>query len=91
MKEQIEPRSATKSSNVWHSPFRKEKKKLWNFKPARERGQLAELPTKIKPISFGSKIYVWGQYRGTLEDIKDFARIKGFPMLQNGAIKYKIA
>ncbi len=90
MNDKPEPRSEFKSSRAFNSPFKREKKKAWNFRAARDRGQLAELPTKIKPISFGSKIYVWGQYRGTLEDIKDFARIKGISLLTNGAIKYKI-
>lgn len=90
MNDKPEPRSATKSSNVWHSPFKREKKRLWNFRSVRERGQLAELPTKIKPVTFGSKVYQFGIYQGTLDDIKEFAKMKGRSLLTNGAIKYKI-
>lgn len=91
MKEQYEPRSLEKSSPAFNSPFKKEKKRLWNFLPKRERGELAELPTKIKPIAFGSKIYQFGIYRGTLDEIKEFARMKSIPCLTNGAIRYKTA
>lgn len=91
MNDKPEPRSATKSSNVWHSPFKREKKRLWNFLPKAQRGQIAELPTKIKQIGFNSKIFKFGPYQGSLEDIKEFARMKGMDFVSNGAIKYKIA
>lgn len=88
--ETYEPRSAEKSSPIFNSPLKKEKKRLWNFRSVRERGQLAELPTKIKPVTFGSKVYQFGIYQGTLDDIKEFAKMKGCSLLTNGAIKYKI-
>lgn len=91
MKEQYEPRSLEKSSPIFNSPFKKEKKKTWNFLPKRQRGELAELPTKIKQIGFNSKIFQFGQYQGTLEDLKEFARMKNIPFLTCGAIKYKTA
>ncbi len=91
MNDKPEPRSNIKSSNVWNSPFRKTKKTLWNFRGARDRGQLPELPTKIKQIGFNSKIYQWGQYCGPLEDLKGFAKIKGISTLTCGAVKYRVA
>ena len=90
MKEQPEPRSDIKPSSIWHSARVKTKKNIWNFRSSRERMALPELPTKIKPVSFGSKVYQWGPYQGTLEEIKDFARTKKIATLTNGAIKYKV-
>lgn len=91
MKDQYEPRSDVKANSIWDSARIKEKKKMWNFHSARTRGKVAELPNKIKPKAFRSPIYIFGPYEGTLEEIKQFARMKGLTHLQNGAIKYRVA
>lgn len=85
----FEPRSSIKSSAVWQSPFRRQKSINWNFLPKRQRGQLAEMPTSIKCVKVGEKEYKFGQYTGTLKEIKEFARIKGIQALKMGGITIK--
>lgn len=91
MNTQIEPRSPFKANSIWNSARAKTSKQNWSFKNARNRGKLPELPAKIKQIGFRTGIYQWGQYRGSLEDLKEFARFKGVKELKCGAIKYKVA
>ncbi len=91
MKQEIEPRSEFKVNSIWNAARAKVSKRHWSFHNAKTRGKIADLPTTIKPIAFKSPIFKWGQYRGTLEEIKEFARMKGIPMLTNGAVKYKVA
>lgn len=86
-----EPRSNVKPQSIWNSARVKTKKKLWNFLPKNQRGSLPELPATIKPIAFRSKIFKWGPYQGTIEDILDFAKYKGVKSLKSGAITYKVA
>ncbi len=87
----FEIRSNIKSQSVWNPPFKKQKKLLWNFVPKKSRGEVSDLPSTIKPIAFRSKIFKWGPYQGTIEEIKEFAKLKGIQTLQSGAIKYKVA
>lgn len=88
-----EPTSNIKSSNVWNSPFKKQKKLLWNFQSAKTRGVLPEISPIIKNCGKinGVQTYALGQYRGPLEDLKHFARLKNIPVLTMGAIKIKTA
>lgn len=81
--------SNIKSSNVWNSPFKKSKKLLWNFQSKKSRGALPEISPIVK--NRGKGIYQLGQYVGPLEDLKHFAKIKGFSELRMGAIKMKLA
>ena len=67
------------------------KKKMWQFKNSRERGEISDLPNIIKPTAFRSKTYQWGPYQGTLDEIKEFARTKGKSFLTLGAIKIKVS
>lgn len=90
MKEQREPRSPIKQNSIWDSARIKAKKKMWNFVSARERGKIPELPTKLKAVGFRTGIFQLGEYRGTLEDLKEFALMKGVLCLTHGAIKYKV-
>jgi len=87
----FEPRSPIKAQSIWNSARVKSTKKMWNFLSKKERGNLPELPDTIKPIAFRSKIFVWGPYQGTLEDLKHFAKLKGIASLKSGAITYKVA
>lgn len=91
MKQETEPRSPFKENSIWNAARAKVSKRHWSFHNAKTRGKIADLPTTIKPIAFKSPIFKWGQYRGTLEEIKEFAKMKGVSMLTNGAIKYKVA
>lgn len=79
--------SNIKSSNVWNSPFKKQKKLLWNFQSAKTRGKLPEISPIVK--NRGKGIYQLGQYVGPLEDLKHFARLKGIELLKMGAISIK--
>lgn len=88
----IEPRThKSLQSKSWNAAQPKFKKKSWEFQKAKTRGQLPELSSVIKPITFGSKIYKMGQYQGTLAELKEFAAFKGLTALRNGAIVYKTA
>ena len=78
-------------SSVWASAHTATKKRLWNFLPKKERGQIAELPTKLRKLAFAGDEYKLGPYVGTLAELKAFARIKGIETLTCGAIKYKTA
>ena len=91
----IEPREPTTpaslKSKTWNAAQPKFKKKSWEFQKAKSRGQLPELSSVIKPITFGSKVYRFGPYEGTLAELKEFAALKGIPSLRNGIITYKTA
>lgn len=89
MNSTFEPRSSIKQSTVWRSPFRRQKSVKWNFLPKRQRGSLAEMPDKIKCLKVGGDKYKFGQYTGTLKEIKEFARIKGINSLKMGGITIK--
>lgn len=91
MKQEIEPRSDIKPSSVWSAARAKVSKKHWSFKNARNRGNLPELPPKIKQIGFRTGVFQFGPYKGTLEEIKEFARMKGLESLKCGAVNYKTA
>lgn len=91
MNEQTEPRSPFKTNSLWRAARAKVSKKHWSFKNAKTRGELPELPAKIKQIGFRTGIFQFGPYKGTLADIKEFAASKGLTSLQCGAIKYKVA
>ena len=90
MKEQTEPRSPKGiASSIWAAPRIKPKKNEWNFRPRKERGEIAELSPKIKRLGFKSDKYKMGQYIGTLDELKGFAAFKGLGYLQVGVVKYK--
>lgn len=92
MKEQVEPLSPkSMTSKIWSCANSKAKKNNWHFAPKKLRGNLPELSPKIKPTTFGSKIYRLGPYEGTLEELKEFAAMKGMTRLTNGAVSYKVA
>jgi hypothetical protein len=89
MKQEIEPRSEIKPSSIWQSPRFKHQKRLWNFASKKDRGQVAELPPKLKKLGFKGDKYQFGQYIGSLADIKEFAAMKGISFVSVGAVKYK--
>ena len=89
MKQQIEPRSDIKSPSIWQSSPTKAKKKLWNFRPRKERGEIAALSPKLKKLEFKGDKYRFGPYVGTLADIREFAATKGLEFVTVGAVKYK--
>lgn len=87
-----EPRTeASMTCKIWSCANSKVKKNTWNFQPKKLRGQLPKLSPTIKPVAFGSKIYRFGPYEGTLDELKEFAAMKGLATLKNGAITYKVA
>lgn len=90
-----EPREPTTpkslKSKSWNAAQPKFKKKSWEFQKAKSRGQLPELSSVIKPVTFGSKVYRLGPYEGTLKELKEFAAFKGMTVLRNGIITYKVA
>lgn len=88
-KEPTTPKGLT--STIWSCANAKTKKNVWNFQPRTRRGKVAELSPVIKPVAFGSKIYKMGAYTGTLDELKEFAAMKGLARLCNGAISYKTA
>ncbi len=86
----IEPRSPKGiASSIWQSPRFKHKKRLWNFVSKKDRGQIAELPPKLKKLGFKGDKYQFGHYVGNLADIREFAATKGLEYVSVGAIKYK--
>ena len=85
-----EPKSPIKEQSIWNSARVKSIKKTWNFLKKKDRGTLPELPDTIKPIAFRSKIFKWGPYQGTLEDLKHFAKLKGRGVLRMGCVKIKV-
>jgi hypothetical protein len=90
MKETPEPRSPKGiASSIWAAPRIKPKKRLWNFVPSKERGQIAELSPKLKRLGFKSDQYKFGEYIGNLADIKEFAAMRGIEFVTVGAVKYK--
>jgi hypothetical protein len=76
---------------IWSCANSKAKKNNWHFAAKKQRGNLPELSPKIKPVAFGSKVYKMGPYQGTLEELKEFAAMKGMTRLTNGAVSYKVA
>lgn len=79
------------SSKAFQTARVQSRKKLWNFLSAKNRGEVPELPDCIKPVKFGSNQYSFGQYVGSLEDIKEWAAMKGKTALKMGAVKIKLA
>ena len=97
-KEPFEPRTPkTLICKVWNSAHSKPKKNNWHLLGKRQRSELPELPNKIKPVTNGkikageTKIYRYGPYTGTLEEIKEFAAFKGENFLTMGAVRIKLA
>jgi len=78
-------------AKIWSCANSKVEKTNWSFAPKKERGSLPELSPKIKQVAFGSKVYRLGPYSGTLDELKEFAAMKGMTCLQNGAVIYKVA
>lgn len=76
---------------IWSCDNTKAKKNNWHFAPKKLRGQVSEIQPKIKSLSVGSKVYKLGPYEGTLEELKEFARIKGMVSLKMGAVNIKVA
>lgn len=86
-----EPRTeSSMTCKIWSCANSKVKKNNWNFQTKKQRGELPDLPSTIKPVAFGSKIYKMGPYEGTLEELKEFAAFKGKTALRNGAVVYKV-
>lgn len=79
------------SSKAFQTARVQSRKKLWNFLSAKNRGAIAELPDFIKPLKVGGDKYSFGQYVGSLEDIKEFAALKGKTALKMGAVKIQLA
>ena len=91
MNEQPEIRSPKPMTcKIWSCANSKVKKNTWNFRTKKERGELPDLPSTIKPVAFGSKIYKMGPYEGTLDELREFAAFKGKTALRNGAVVYKV-
>lgn len=88
MNEHASPKSMR--SSIWSAARAKNNKKIWNYVRAKDRGQIAALPSTLKKVGFKGDIYKLGQYVGPLEDLKEFARFKGLTVLTFGAIKYKL-
>lgn len=87
-----EPRSPKGlTSIIWSCANAKTKKNIWNFRPKKVRGEVVDLSPVIKPVTFGSKIYRLGHYEGTLDELKEFAKMKGLSTLRNGIVTYKVA
>lgn len=85
-----EPRTeSSMACKIWSCANSKVNRKSWNFIPKKERGKVADLSPVIKPVSFGSKIYRLGSYTGTLDELKEFAAMKGLSTLRNGIVTYK--
>ena len=76
---------------IWSCANSKVNRKSWNFVSKKERGKVADLSPVIKPVSFGSKIYRLGPYTGSLDELKEFAAMKGLSILKNGIVTYKTA
>lgn len=92
MNEEREPKTPSSlASKTWNAARPKAQKNHWNYLPAKLRNQLAELSPVIKPVAFGSKIHRLGAYTGTIEELREFAAIKGLTVLQCGVVKYKVA
>jgi hypothetical protein len=83
------PKSMT--CKIWSCESVKSKGNKWDFQPKNQRGLVSEIAPKIKSVGVGSKIFKLGPYQGTIEELKEFARIKGMDSLSMGAIKIKVA
>lgn len=88
-KEPASPKSMT--CKIWSCDNTKAKKNNWHFAPKKLRGTVSEIAPKIKSLGVGSKTYKFGPYEGTLEELKEFARIKGMATLSLGCVKIKVA
>jgi hypothetical protein len=92
MNEEREPKTPSSlASKTWNAARPKVKKNHWNYLPVKLRSQLAELSPVIKPVAFGSKVYRLGSYTGTVDELKEFAAMKGLKSLRCGVVKYKVA
>ena len=86
-KEPTSPKSMI--SKAWNSAHSPSKKNMWNFRKLRERSALPAMPEKIKRVGkddSGKDVYTFGQYRGCLADVKEFAAFKGLASLKMGAV-----
>lgn len=76
---------------IWTCQNEKVKQNKWNFQPRRNRGLVGEIEPKIKSLGVGSKLYKLGPYEGSLDDLKEFAALKGMATLSLGCVKIKVA
>ncbi len=76
---------------IWQCESTKPKKNSWHFQPRKNRGAVSEIAPSIKSLGVGSKVYKLGPYEGSLEDLKEFAQIKGMVSLSLGCVKIKVA
>jgi hypothetical protein len=76
---------------IWSCENTKVKKNNWHFAPKKQRGTVSEIAPKIKSLGVGSKVYKLGPYEGSLEDLKEFARIKNIPSLKMGAVNIRVS
>lgn len=88
MKEQFEPRSEIKVNSVWDSSLVKTRKKLWNYLRKKDRGTLPNEEGKIVRTKGG--LYKFGPYTDTLENLKEFAKIRGLNSLKMGCVNVKV-
>lgn len=88
MKQEIEPRSPIKQSAIWHSPRIKEKKNSWHFAKKKDRGAL---PVLNKLINKGKGVFKLGPYEGSLEELKNLAKMRGdIVSIPMGCVNVKI-
>ena len=97
-KEIFEPRSPKSLiSSIWTSAHAKPKKNSWHLLSKRQRSELPAIAPTIKPVTNGkikggeTKMYRYGPYVGSLEEIKEFAAFKGETSLTMGACRIKVA
>lgn len=76
---------------IWSSNSLRAKRNGWDFKPRKMRGQVSEIAPKIKSLGVGSKIFKLGPYEGTLEELKEFAALKGMVSLKMGSVNIRVA
>lgn len=76
---------------IWSCQNEKVKQNKWNFQPRKNRGAVSEIAPSIKSLGVGSKIFKLGPYTGTLEELKEFAHLKGMATLRMGAVNIRTA
>jgi hypothetical protein len=76
---------------IWQCQNERVKQNKWNFQPRKSRGQVSEIAPSIKSLGVGSKIFKLGRYEGTLEELKEFAALKGIATLRMGAVNIRTA
>lgn len=89
----FEPRTEKSlRQNVWSMARAKVSNKNWSFRPEdKRRKNISATPEFLEIKMTKGRLYKVGNYEGaTLEEVKEFARLKNMPALKMGAIRIAV-